>query len=411
GLQGRAIPRPGRHAALQEGLQVEPASVATCRDTFGAAAASNAQLQRGFEPIVAGKHLALATHMLEAAKLHVVYLAGAVLCAACSGFILDPEKGEGEGDGNTEGQNPEAASPSAPVWTTAYARLSHTQYDKTVSDLLYLAKPSTQSQSFVDDGEGGLFGNESASSSVGEALAKDYERAAGELALEATSDDAGYAKIVAGASTATELVEQFLPRCYRRPVTADETAAYETVFETCPTEIDTGHTDPFRAGVSCVIRACLQDPSFLYRVEQGGEPAGGIAPLAPHEIASRLSYLIWNTMPSEELFERAATGGLDTADDVRAAALEMVDDPRAGEVLVNFHSRWLELGGVEDLTLSTEIFPAYEPGIGSELRAETERFVRSVVTGGGTFEQLLTSGEAELTEASAAVYGVSAAST
>lgn len=358
--------------------------------------------------LAAGAHLAPTAVMIRSIPLSAIYLSGAIVCAACSGFIVDPDKNEDE---DTTEAPPGAASPSAPTWTTAYARLSHSQYDKTVSDLLHLAKPSTKSQSFVGDGEGGLFGNESSSSSVGEALAKDYERAAGELALEATTNESGYQELVAGASTSQEFIGSFLPRCYRRPVTADESAAYAAVFESCPQEIDTGHTDAFRAGVSCAIRACLQDPSFLYRVEVGGWVTDGIAPLTPHEIASRLSYLIWNTMPSEELFDKAASGGLDTPEKVRAVALEMVDDPRAGDVFSSFHTRWLEIDGVEDLSLSPDLFPAYEPGIGSELRAETERFVRRIVTEGGSFERLITSREAELTAATAAVYGVGPDST
>jgi hypothetical protein len=325
----------------------------------------------------------------------------ASLAVGCTGIITDTK---------TENEDPTAstnASPTSPSWTTEYPRLTHAQYDATVSDLLYLTTPSTLSNGFVSDGEVGLFGNETQSTSVGESLAKDYENAATTLALAATSDAGAYAKLVpAEVSTGRDFVERFLPRCYRRPVAAADVDAYVNVFDNCPQEIDTGASDDFQAGVSCVIRACLQDPNFLYRVEHGLQPKDGVSRLTPHEIASRLSYLLWSTMPSDELFERAESGGLESEADIQEAALEMVADPRAEGAFVRFHSSWLELDGLENLALSSEIFPAFVPGIGSELRDETERFVEAIVSTGGSYGDLLTSTEVDLTPATAAVYGV-----
>jgi hypothetical protein len=238
-------------------------------------------------------------------------------------------------------------------------------------------------------------------------LAKDYENAAAALAVAAVTDATAYTKLVPpGVATARDFVERFLPRCYRRPVSQADVDAYATVFEACPEEIDTGASDEFQAGVSCVIRACLQDPNFLYRVEHGLEPKAGVSRLSPYEIASRLSYLLWSTMPSDDLFERAASGGLDSDEDIQKTALEMVDDARAEGAFVRFHTSWLELGGVENIALSSDVFPAFAPGIGAELRSETERFVDSIVSGGGSYRDLLTSTAVELTTQTATVYGV-----
>lgn len=324
------------------------------------------------------------------------------LTVACTGIITDKK------DAGDEGPNSSAnASPTSPSWTTEYPRLTHAQYDATVTELLYLATPSTLSTGFVSDGEVGLFGNETQSSSVGESLAKDYENAATTLALAATSDSTSYSKLVPlDVASGHDFVERFLPRCYRQPVAEADVAAYVQVFDQCPQEIDTGTTDAFHAGVSCVIQTCLQDPNFLYRVEHGLAPKDGVSRLTPYEIAARLSYLLWSSMPSDELFERAASGGLDSDADIQQAALEMVADPRAERAFVDFHSSWLELGGLENVALSTDIFPAFVPGIGAELRSETERFVDAIVSEGKSFRDLLTSTEADLTPATAAVYGV-----
>ena len=80
-------------------------------------------------------------------------LASCIAAFACTGVITDAKKDEEPGSHSSG-----PASPTAPSWTTAFPRLTHQQYDATVTELLYLTQPSTLAASFVSDGEGGLFG-------------------------------------------------------------------------------------------------------------------------------------------------------------------------------------------------------------------------------------------------------------
>src|SRR5207245_857163 len=96
------------------------------------------------------------------------------------------------------------------------------------------------------------------------------------------------------------------------------------LFKLGPTE--TTLSDPFTAGVNLVVSAMLQSPSFVYRVELGREEADGTIGLTNYEMASRLSFSIWNTMPDDALFAAAESGKLDTPDGVSAMAKTMLDD-------------------------------------------------------------------------------------
>jgi hypothetical protein len=95
--------------------------------------------------------------------------------------------------------------------------------------------------------------------------------------------------------------------------------------------------------VETVLRAFLQDPEFLYRVEIGTPVAGepGMYRLSPFELATRLSYFIWGSTPSEGLLDLAAAGKLSGPEQIRAAAVSLLEDERARRRVARFHAMWL----------------------------------------------------------------------
>lgn len=99
----------------------------------------------------------------------------------------------------------------------------------------------------------------------------------------------------------------------------------------------------FEAGVEVALRALLQDPGFLYRVEIGTEVADrpGVYELDAYEVATRLAFLLWASAPDDALLDAAAAGSLDGVDGIRAAAENMLGDPRARRQLDRFHALWL----------------------------------------------------------------------
>src|SRR5262249_29563150 len=123
----------------------------------------------------------------------------------------------------------------------------------------------------------------------------------------------------------------------------------------------------FATGIQLVIQAALQSPRFLYRVEFGmADPVSGsddVVALGSYEIASRLSYLLWASMPDEALFQAARDDALRDADAVEAQARRMLDDPRARAAVSNFHTQWLGLRSLETITKDPSIYPSYDPSL------------------------------------------------
>src|SRR6185503_11205869 len=100
----------------------------------------------------------------------------------------------------------------------------------------------------------------------------------------------------------------------------------------------------FASGIQMVIETALQSPAFLYRVEFGTPAAAGesVVRLNAWETASRLSYLLWGSMPDEPLFAAAAADQLSTPEQIATQARRLLDDPRAREAVANFHQQWLD---------------------------------------------------------------------
>ena len=127
----------------------------------------------------------------------------------------------------------------------------------------------------------------------------------------------------------------------------------------------------FGSGVAAMIEALLQAPEFLYRVEMGTPVAGNSAVkrVAGREMATRLSYLFWQTMPDATLFQAADAGMLDTNDGVAAQAKKMLDDPRTRQMVAFFFDNLLPIPDLAGLTRdTTNLFPTWSSSIGVAMR-------------------------------------------
>ena len=158
-------------------------------------------------------------------------------------------------------------------------------------------------------------------------------------------------------------VASFGRRALRRALAQDEIAEFTT--RALEFSVEAGD---FYIGVDMVIWALLQDPEFLYRPEIGTEVQPGVFELSDFEVASRLSYFIWGSMPSDALLDRAARGELSTAEHRRDAAREMLEDDRAKNRIARFHAMWL----------GYEMLP-HQGELGADMRAETKALVERVI--------------------------------
>jgi hypothetical protein len=292
-------------------------------------------------------------------------------------------------------------------------RLSYAEYQATTKDLLGSLK--TTDTLLTRDPAARGFENRAALLNPSPALVEQWGDAAIDAGLKVSGAMASL--VPCAPKTAAEektcgatFVEQFGARVFRRPLTAEEKADYVAFFEGERANAD------FKGAVQLTIEVMLQSPQFLYRIEQGdpstvSSAAADRIGLTQHEIASRLSYLLWGSMPDKALFDAAAAGGLTDAAAREAQARRMLMDPRAGAMMVEFHRQWLDLDRLDKEPKDAKTYPKYDDALRGAIREESNRFVQKVMwQGPGTIAAFLTSTDAVVNAPLAALYGVSAPS-
>jgi hypothetical protein len=198
------------------------------------------------------------------------------------------------------------------------------------------------------------------------------------------------------------LLVRFMSKAYRRPVTIDEAQPFYRVFERAWLR-----GDPFEESIKMALKAVLVSPRFLFRVEdrQAGQ---AVHPVAAYDLASRLSYLFWSTVPDEELYQLAAANKLQDDTVLSAQVDRMLDDPRSRTFASTFIGQWLgtqEVGG-RVVPLLTELQHYYTPEVAAELRQEPVLFFQDLINRGGSLLDLLNGNYTFLTARLARFYQV-----
>lgn len=338
-------------------------------------------------------------------------LAVGVALGGCVGSLGDAPGSSGDPDCTSCG-GPTGPKPAvAPLDTSRFPRLSHLQWENSVRDLLYLAQPSGLSKSFTGDPLGGIFDNNESSLLVAPGLWADYQSAAEELSVLVTSDAAKLAKLIpkdapADAAGRTKaFLQRFGMRAYRRPLTDAEMAAYTALFAKGKDVVE-GPSD-FARGVRLTLQAFLQSPYFVYRVEASSSAVPAAIPLSGFEIATKLSYMLWNTMPDDALFAAATAGKLDTSEGILVEAKRLLDDDRARAMVASFHHQLFQYDQYDDLNKDPTRFPNFTPALGADMKKEAEMFVEDVVfKQDGGIKELLTEPSTYVNDELAAIYGL-----
>ncbi len=207
---------------------------------------------------------------------------------------------------------------------------------------------------------------------------------------------------------ARSFVTTFGKRAFRRPldpVEVDDLIALYTKLRTDP-QMNYGFAD----ALGIVVEAMLQSPGFLYRWERGlaaPQMDGALVKYDHYEMASRLSYFLWNSMPDDALFAAADAGKLATPDQLAEQATRLLQDPRTDSTLADFVTQWLELGTLSGLIKDANVYPTFKPELRDSMRAETVAFSRDVLRGSQpTFSALLTAPYTFVDARLAQYYGV-----
>ena len=326
-------------------------------------------------------------------RIGFVCSGAALLAAGCVGVIGDNDR--------SGGQDAPPSNGTISVGGYHMMRLTSAEYDHTVRDLL--GDVTSPASGFSPDEKVGPF-DANVLAPPSEVMLEDYMQAAESLAAKAVEDIAaltGCGDTLGTDACADTFIEAFGTRAYRRPLAADQAERLRAVYQAGKA------LDGFAHGIELVVRAALQSPFFLYRVEVGAPiaDAPGIAELDGWEIASRLSYFLWDSMPDAELFEAAERGDLATPEGIEAQARRLLSSPRAEPMLAAFHIQWMGLGVT--LQKDADAFPEFDDALIDSMRAETGLFATDVISSGdGSLSTLLTAPYTFADAALAAIYGV-----
>lgn len=171
-----------------------------------------------------------------------------------------------------------------------------------------------------------------------------------------------------------EVTEWFVTKAFRRPATKEEVARYVRAFEAGLAT----HTNRFNAGLQQLVKVTLCSPKFLFRTELDDKPKVKDAhPLDEYQLASRLSYFLWSSMPDEELFALAAKNQL--SKNLDAQVKRMLKDPKATSLVQNFGLQWLQIQRLTNFAPDSTLFPGFDERLRKSMLKETELFLAEIV--------------------------------
>jgi hypothetical protein len=328
-------------------------------------------------------------------------LAVGVVLVGCNGAI------GGSGDSTIRDANDNVAK-SLCVVDTPIRRLTRFEYNNTVRDLL--GDTSNPADALPPEEEVAGFNNQAAALTSSDLLIEQYMKAAEGVGARAVLDmnallpdcDPG---LEGNDTCALSFIRDFGARAFRRPLSDAEVARLKGVFDWAVNDADLGR---FEDGIQIVIEATLQSPSFLYRPELGGEAPieGDVVSFTSWEMATKLSYMLWNTMPDAELFAAAEADELVSKEQIATQATRMLDDDKARDLIRNFHTQWLLLTHLDSVTKDTNVYPDFSDSLRPLWTEEIQTFVEHVILeDDGTLQTLLTANYSFMNEELASFYG------
>jgi hypothetical protein len=274
-----------------------------------------------------------------------------------------------------------------------WRRLNRTEYRNTVRDLLGV---DFDPRDFPSDDVGYGFDNIGDVLSLPPLLVEKYVAASKRIADKAVLPKPDPAKPAREA--ARPLLERLLLRAFRRPPSVEETERFLKLFD-AGEKLDPAFPEAFKLP----LRTILISPHFLFRVELDG--MGETYALNEFELASRLSYFLWASMPDDELLEKAGKGALRKELDAQVA--RMLKDPKSVSLAENFATQWLQVRRLEELKFDASKFPGADAALKQDMIQEVVKFFDAIVREDRSVLELLDADFTFVSERLARHYGLS----
>ncbi|HEX3695863.1 MAG TPA: DUF1592 domain-containing protein [Polyangia bacterium] len=346
-------------------------------------------------------------------------VSAAITGASCTGSIDGPSPGAGtpaggsannpggssSGTGNSGGGMNMPGTATAEPGRVTMRRLNQTEYDNTVTDLLgTLSHPAA---AFLSDTVANGFDNDGDLLTLSPVRLQQYQQAAASLATEALSGTLRTRNLTCDPTAGDTCVRTFVTtmgeRAYRRPLTDDEINRYLTLAGKVRTA--GGMPDDV---INAALQAMLVSPSFLFRPEFDPDPTSLTAhALSPYELASRLSYLVYESMPDDPLYSAAKAGQLTAVKDIQTQLQRMLMDPRS-RLSQSYAEQWLGVRNVDSAQPDKTLYPTFSAALGTSMKKEVDLYFDEFVRQNLPVDQLLTSNFTYLDDSLAAHYGVPA---
>ena len=207
---------------------------------------------------------------------------------------------------------------------------------------------------------------------------------------------------LAATACATEILSTLARRAYRRPVTSDEIDRLLVFYE------EAAIKNGFDSGIELALRRILVSPEFLFRIER--DPPGSASrttyTLSSLELASRLSFFLWSSIPDDDLLELAVHGDLQNQAVLEAQTRRMLADPRSAALVTNFAGQWLSLRNLAAVQPDEDLFPDFGEALRQGFRRETELLFENVLHQGRSLVEMLSADYTFVNERLARHYGI-----
>ena len=302
-----------------------------------------------------------------------------------------------------------AAQSTLDPGTVVLHRLNRAEYNNTVQALLGTTR--TPADTFPPDGASGGFDNNASALTLSTTELRLMESAAEALAAEAADPSGSALQRIApcGGADAQACIQQFVQtfglRAWRRPLTDDEVTKMVTTAQSGVAQFKETYAQQVERGVL----AFLMSPHFLFRVELDADPTSTMPhALGAYELASRLSYFVWSSMPDDALLASAADGSLLTDAGLGQQFQRLLGDSRSKAFSENFAGQWLELRAAAAFTPDAQLFPSWSSALRDDMVAQTKLSFADLLSGSSTLGDLFLSDSAYLNDRLAAFYGLPA---